>query len=238
MTRTATRSVLRRRRPIAARIGQAVIVIAALVGVVWGGGLVSRVRAADDVVAAAEQVIAGEGDEATLIRAEAECGPLCPAEARVTAAAARNSLALRSQATLRLAYLGRVERDLQGLVEGPEARADALVQLAQARAVRADAVEPALEPLARSYQRAPFSTGFGVWRLRVVGSNWAAASPALRIRALDEAEWLIRIRPDDRAGVEALFSDPAAAMAFRLRSLRSGARVTQPTVGSRAPLPL
>lgn len=238
MTKTATRSQLRRRPRAVARIGQAAIVIAALVGCAWGGWVVWRVQAAEEVVVTAERIIAGHGDEATLIRAESACGAPCTPQARVTAAAARNTLALRSGAVQRTEYLDRVERDLQGLTEGPVARADALVQLAQARAVRADAVGPALEPLARSYDREPFSTGFGVWRLRVAGSNWAAASPALRVRALDEAEWLIRIRPDDRTGVEALFSDPAAAMAFQLRSLRAGARVTQPTVGSQDQLAL
>lgn len=91
-----------------------------------------------------------------------------------------------------------------------------------------------LQALRDSYRTAPFSLRGG-WRLVHAGRFWASLDKPLRTAVLDEAAWLVEIKPRLRPQVEAAFTDPAGQFALALRLDCSGhcAR-TRPT-GAPAP---
>ena len=72
----------------------------------------------------------------------------------------------------------------------------------------------------RSYRAAPFLRSEGLWRVSHAVADWHALDPAIRVAALEEAQWLANRGYEDQDRVRAVLGGSAAAVAFQLRFRR------------------
>jgi hypothetical protein len=143
--------------------------------------------------------------------AGAACGKDCPARAQAAmgvklahaAALARTPQARADGAEAAKAELGRA-------VEAVPSAGEWWAWLAYARLLHGDLIEPIVDDLQRSYDRAPYLERLAPWRITTSAELWPRLTPRLRGQVADETVWLRDVDPEDARAVLAAIEDPAA----------------------------
>jgi len=155
----------------------------------------------------------------TLADLERACGDPCSVRAQLAAAAIRTQAALATTSpAVRRQLLARALADVESAETREPANGDAALQRAYLTVLTApsETAPSVIQALRDSYAKAPFALKGG-WRLVYAGRYWTALDRPLRTAVLDEAAWLVAVKPRLRPQVEAAFTDQAGQFALALR---------------------